>query len=257
MTTLLKLKGVTLPGSGYPNVNDFVVPAFPNSGGLVGMYTFGSQLGMSLTNHVNSSLPLIPHGTVQTSVDGAVVSRPNYLDTQLPNTDSYSVISLCLPILATNFAGGQIILGNYKSGDANQGESIGMSGKNGAGVPAVGSFVTDGANDIVQRYMDLPAGMVTTRHAGIGARISADGKAKMFVLDNGVLTAGAETAAQARISHSARSMLIGGGYNTGGTNWTGQLTIKLLAVWNVALTDQQMYDNMAYLATIYPELMAA
>lgn len=253
MTTLLKMKGVTLPGAGYPNINDFVAPVFPYAAGLVGLYTFGSQLDMSLVNHVNGALPPIPYGALSTGVDGVVVSRTSYLDTQLPQDAEYTVIALCLPILATSYLDGQLLFNNYKSGDAKQGESVALSGNAATSVPSFGAFLNAPDNAVIPKFMALPAGMSTSRHAGFGVRVSLDGSTKCFVRDKGVVSVSA-SAVQGRMSLSNRTMLIGAGY-TGTRNWNGNLTVKLLAVWSTPLTDQQITENLSYLESIYPDLM--
>jgi len=253
MTTLLKLKGVTLPGTGYPNVNDFLVPDFPNAAGLVGLYTFGTQLGMSLANHANNSLPLIPYGALATGVDGVVVSKGNYLDTQLPQDVDFTVIALCLPLLATSYLDGQLLFSNYKNPDANQGESVVFSGN--ASVPSFGSFMNASNNVPTPKVMALPSGMSATRHAGFGVRVSSDGSTKAFVRDQGLVATGASQPI-ARMTPATRSMLIGPGPVVT-NNWNASLTVKLLAVWSTALTDQQITENLSYLTALYPDLVQA
>ena len=254
MTTLLKLKGVTLPGTGYPNVNDFLVPDFPHDTGLVGLYTFGSQIGMSMVNHANAALPPIPYGTISAGVDGVVVSKAGYIDTQLAQDDEYTVIALCLPILASSYVDGQLLFNNFKNGDAILGESVVLCGHKTTGLPSFGTFLNTNPAT-TDKLMPLPAGMSTSRHAGFGVRVNLDGSTKCFVRDQGVVSTG-KSDALARQALSTRSMLIGPGY-ANSSSWNGNLTVKLLAVWSTPLTDQQITENLSYLAALYPGLVQA
>ncbi|WP_109512772.1 hypothetical protein [Pseudomonas ovata] len=257
MTTVLKLSGVTLPGSAYPKLRDFVAPAFPDAAGLVGLYTFGSRSEMNLVNHANPSLPLVAHGTLPTSDDGVVVSKLGYFDTRLAQDDEYTVIALCLPLLAASYNDGQLLYNNYMNGAAVQGESIALFGNVGTSVPSFGTFLNATGNTLVPKPMALPSGMSASRHAEFAVRVNQDGSTKVFVQDQGVLTTGVSTA-QARLAASAagRTMLIGPGYLSA-SSWAGNLTVKLLAVWSGPLTDQQIQDNINYLSGVYSDLIAA
>ncbi|WP_152035087.1 hypothetical protein [Pseudomonas ovata] len=256
MTTALKLTDVILPGSGYPNIRDFVAPVFPHASGLVGLYTFGPRPELSLVNHANDGLPLIVHGTPASNSDGVTVSKLGYLDTQLPQTSEFTVISLCLPLLAASYLDGQLLFSNYKPGDATQGESVAFFGTaSNPSIASVGSFLNITGNAVAAKPLAMPASISTTRHAAFAARVSLDGSTKVFVLDNGVLSAGASTAV-ARLPPVSRSMLIGPGY-VSTSSWAGALTVKVLAVWHGALNDQQITDNLNYLATLYEDLVEA
>lgn len=161
-----------------------------------------------------------------------------------------------MPILAPSYVEGQLLFNNFKSGDANSGESVVLGGIKPDSVPGFGTFVNSAANVPTAKLMALPAGMSTSRHAGFAVRVNLDGSTKCFVRDQGVVSTGI-SAAFARMPTSTRSMLIGPGYSLGSSSWNGNLTVKLLAVWSTPLTDQQITENLSYLAALYSRLMQA
>ena len=65
MSNVLRLTGVTLPGTGYPTLKSFldVTPRLPVTAGLLGLYYLRDSGGREIQNYVFGGAPLIKVGS--------------------------------------------------------------------------------------------------------------------------------------------------------------------------------------------------
>lgn len=113
--------GVTLPGTGYKNISDFVVTNIfanlPYTTGLVGSYFLSSQTLSPLINYANLNLSLSRVGSPTVGTKYATTSPTSYFDTGLPSTSNMTILAISYPI--TGEAAGDVIVSNMFRDSSN------------------------------------------------------------------------------------------------------------------------------------------
>ncbi|MCC2673283.1 MAG: hypothetical protein K0R58_230 [Ramlibacter sp.] len=246
MTNALRLDGVTLPGTGYPKKKNFVVPNFPVTSGLLGLFVIGGNQSLSLINHADSDAPALVVGSPTFNELGATLSQVNCLDTQLPSTSAMTIISVAkviLPAGASPFADSAMICSNFLGGGSNTGDSLSLRNATGAKVSAL--VQTSGG--INASNQDISTGTAGQWNAFVG-RYKSTGEAKAWWSHSGTVVSAAESAAATRVAISS-ALRIGGHYQP--AQYTGPIEVQMVAIFNQALADADVASNLAYLTATY------
>lgn len=241
--TALRLSGVTLPARAYPKKKNFVVPAFPVTRGLVGLYVFGANEAFSLMNHANSNLPLLKVGSPVINDLGATLSQGSCFDTQIAGSalGSQTILTVAKPVLATSSPTGALMVSNYMAGSPSIGDTLGFIATNSAtALTGIATGTTTSAQTI--------AAFNPANWNSFAARMKSTGAGKVFAQAGGVLSAGAEGATGAR-STQARTMRIGGHYTAG--SFSANVNMQVVAIFADEHTDAEIAQNLAYLYSTY------
>lgn len=236
----LKVGAVTpAAGTNAPYLADFVKPDIINQANLIGLYVFSGSETRSLINHVNAALPLLPTGVPLYEPDGVVVSRGNFLDTQLIPTAEMTVVVLFEDAGNLFLNGGSLVSSLTLAATAgtafNRGDDISISSSN----DGVVRFFCDrgGAINIlgISTAMTMPN---DGSHACAVLTINADNLADGVIGKLGVnqfIPQRAGTGAGSRTIY-ARTLRIGSVYDTStvAPQGSGKMRIKAVAIYNNA-----------------------
>lgn len=236
----LKVGAVTpAAGTNAPYLSDFVKPDIINQANLIGLYVFSGSRTRSLINHVNPALPLLPTGVPLYEPDGVVLSRGNFLDTQLIPTSAMTVVVLFEDAGNLFVNGGSLVSSLHTAALAgtafSRGEDISISSNN----DGVVRFFCDrgGAINIlgVSTAMTMPN---DGSHACVAVTINADNLADGVIGKAGVnqfIPQRADTGTGSRTIYN-RTLRIGSVYDTAATapQGSGKMRIKAVAIYNNA-----------------------
>lgn len=243
MTTALRLSGVTLPGSGYPKLVNFLTPQFPVDTDLVGLYVLGGNESQSLVNRADAELPLIKVGSPVINSLGAETNWNNCFDTQLMGGTAVTMIAIARLIKPASNDGRYLMISNYNSSPSD-GDSLAFDYNS---APVLTAYAERPDGDIDSVSIGTSSG--TAGNWNIFAmRIKSTGEVKPWWSRNGTLSSATELAAETR-GTGALPFRIGGHHNIGSFQATGE--IQLAAIFDGALSDAEIESNIAYLRTIY------
>lgn len=106
--------GVKLPGSGYPNITEFIVEnifaGLPYKTGLVGAYFLSSKGISPLVNYADLNKPLLRVGNPTVGEKYTIIDQQNYYDTGLSSTPNMTIIGVSFPI--TGQSNGDVVASN-------------------------------------------------------------------------------------------------------------------------------------------------
>ncbi|EIV2912406.1 hypothetical protein QZQ06_10420 [Serratia marcescens] len=125
MSTVIRLNGVTLPGTGYLHISQFLEIFVSVTDGLKGMYSFTESEEKSLINYAGGQ-NLIKYGNPVFTPDGIKVSRQNYFDTGImPSGNGFTHVIVAIPKKDIPVGEGVFIISNYfkPGGTGNGGEN--------------------------------------------------------------------------------------------------------------------------------------
>ena len=241
MSAVLKLNGITLPGSGYPKLQRFTGPQMPITAGLVGLYVLENNAEDSLYNYADVDEPLTVVGSPVVSSLGAVVSITNCFDTGILSASDMTVLSVARTKKAASSATGAMMVSNYGSSNPI-GDSLCFAG---GSTMAVYGGLTSATS---QSSLSLSAETENDWGFFAGA-YKANGEVIAYRGANGTFTAGSPVDSGTR-SITTRTLRIGGHYNTGGS-FASTATVGLVAIYHSLLTQSQIEDAYEYLRDVW------
>lgn len=177
--TTLKLN-VTLPGGGYPNISEFIIPVVDNifsdlpvTEQLIGAYFLSTQNISPLTNFADYSQSLKVTGSPVLGSRYATLNRANHYDTGLILDADSSIVTVSL--MADTTAGGMVAANFYTNpaDSLNYGSSVQVansvftareSGGSGSSIPVTYNF----ASDVPAGSMAIGTMNVTNSNVAIG-----------------------------------------------------------------------------------------
>lgn len=248
MTNALRLAGVTLPGTGYPTIANFITPDLPVKTGLVGLYVFGGDLTMSLINRANPDLPALAVGDPTIESVGAVLNGGNCIDTQLfSSAAGQTVIVIAKPIKPVSPATSAMLVSNYLQGTPSNGDFLAFGDASGA--PQLKTFVATATGAFTGPAIAIPSDVDTEAWNLFAQRISSAGRTKGFWGKNGATLQSAEGVLQTR-AILGRSLRIGGHYSFG-TTYQANVHMEMAIIFQGEPSDADILTNMAYLRDVY------
>ena len=99
MSNVLRLNGVTLPGTGYPTLKSFldVTPYLPVTAGLLGLYYLRDAGGREVHNYVAGGVPLTKIGNPTLLENSAQCDGSNYYDTGIQAQPKGTMLAIARP----------------------------------------------------------------------------------------------------------------------------------------------------------------
>lgn len=246
MTNLIKLTGVTLPGTGYPSLLNFAYPTFPaGSANLVGLYTLGGLESIALRNAVTGVTDLSKIGSPTLAAAGATVNYLNdYASLTLSGTTEVTVIAIAKPFAANpaNAAASWFLASQYHSTPTPAGGD-GLSFY----VGGISMWASTSTGSVQSPSLSM-AGSVPANWNSFAGRVKSTGANQVWWGHEGVTAAGTEGSTNTRSVQTSRKWLLGGQY---AANFLASGNLLMVAIFNSALTDQNILDNLAYLRASY------
>lgn len=98
MSNVIRLTGVTLPGTGYPSLKSFldVTPLLPVTAGLIGLYYLRDSGGREVQNYAGGA-PLIKVGNPTLLAHGALCDVSNYYDMGIKAQPKATMLAIAMP----------------------------------------------------------------------------------------------------------------------------------------------------------------
>ena len=252
MSNVLRLTGVTLPGTGYPTLKSFLDPKpyLPVTTGLLGLYYLRDSLGGEVKNFAGGA-NLVKVGAPQLLENGAVCGPTNYYDTGIQAQPLGTMLAIAIPTDApTSLVNSSPVMSNYLPGVYGNGDLL-YFGTNfnqsgdvlGAGFSSTarGADPTPGTTPV---YVDATA-PGTAPWPIFGTFVGnghAVGRLKAGALEKGVRSGADFTRPVAPFGPTLR---IGAAQSTGG--FQGESKVILVAYFNRILTDSEILQNLTYL----------
>lgn len=245
MTAVIKLNGITLPGTGYPKLSSFENISLSITAGLLGLYSFENTLTDSLRNYANADLPMTLVGTPTFNAGGVVCSIDNCFDTHIAQQTAFTFVAVAKPIKpSTNDVGAFLVSDFYSPTTGYGGDGIGFrAGSIITGVPVLATFGQNSATNYAASEVSVSTLDVNNAAFFVGKGSVATGLIS-GIGSNGTLTMGANTALSAR-GTTGGTLLIGGHRRQTGTLFKGSTgPIYASAIYNRVLTSDEI--NMVY-----------
>jgi len=235
MTNVIKLRDITLPGSGYPKLINFLDVNLPVTAGLSGLYVFGGDEAKSLRNHANPALPLVKVGSPVINTVGATTSRFNCFGTGISGTAGVTFFAIAkLKLFATPSAG-HLMISNF--GNPVDGDTLGLQSNS---LTVYGEGPDGTVNGV---SVSLTSGVVDS-WAIFAGRVKATGEEQSWWVNQaGAIVAATESGPSPRGS-STSTFRIGGHYGTG---FSGVNDMALASIFSAALSDEDVAANLQYL----------
>lgn len=248
MTAVLKLSGVTLPGTGYPNIVSFLSAApsidLPVKTGLVGLYILAGNEADSIYNHANSEIPLIKVGLPTINLFGASVSRDNCFNSQLVPTANMTFMAIAKPLKVAANADAALLISNFTTAGPS-GDSLGFRGATPSQSGVYGGLTPSGVS---QSFNDISTANTANWNFFAGT-IDANGAAKPFWGRDGSLVVGSPVDSGDRGVVTSRTLRIGGHYEP--TLFGGTASLAMAAIFQAKLSDADIQANYAYLRDVW------
>lgn len=255
MSNVLRLTGVTLPGTGYPTLKSFLDPKpyLPVTTGLLGLYYLRESPGGEMTNFAGGP-KLTKVGAPQLLQNGAVCSPFNYYDTGIQAQPLGTILAIAVPTTEpTSLISSAPVMTNYTPGDYGTGDILYFgttyqeTGKN-----LVAAFSnTDGGNSpspgspaTTPVYLPMvdPGSEPWAIFGTFVGNGHAAGRLKAGVLEKAVRNSAAYTRPSAPFGPTLRI-----GASPSNRAFQGSSTIILTAYFNRILTDAEILKNLNYL----------
>lgn len=235
MTTVLRLRNVTLPGGGYPAlVSFFPFATLPAASNMLGAYTFSST-ATALVNLANPQLPLSAVGNpTLTDSAGAALTFTSFFDTHITPTTEMTLLTLARPqiVPGASSAPAGLFISNF---DGSGGDSIGAWSQSRFGV-----FGGSTAGFAIQA-INISAANQSEFNLFAGTFSGAGGVTPYWARGGEVLTA-PQVVAGARLT-AARSLRIGSHYAPGA--FQGPSNIRAAIIYSRALTPAEIATSYA------------
>jgi len=233
----MRLRGITLPGTGYPKLSDFSAPVMklPYAGNLIGAYFVGNGAGNRLANYANSSKPLTEIGTPYARTNFSRCDKNNCYDTGIIPTDKMTIFVVAR---ANQTELSSLAVSNYNSVD---GDGIDISIQRLSAYGRVGTS----SGQIIQ-------GAVNANISALGGRNFISGLASWGGV--GISVAAYNNPATDLIQASSvyptryiaqRSLLIGGNYSP--ASLTGEVDVSCVLIYNENVSPANQRFILAYL----------
>ncbi|HBR6858853.1 hypothetical protein [Klebsiella aerogenes] len=239
MTTVTKLTGVVLPGTGYPNINSFKEIYVSVTSGLLGLYSFRNSLDFSRKNYAENGVDLTIIGAPTLVDGGAVCNYENCFDTGISAQDSFTYIALSKPTLATSAEQYCMLISNYfqPTPTTNAGDSIGFAWNGSA--PRFRCYAQNSPSSVVQADAGV-AGFSESEVALFAGMASLTDGNRLAFAHAGTLSIGNPTAMSARSTSGAGTILIGGHRAGSGAYPAFGKGIYAAAIYNSAVTNEEL-----------------
>lgn len=244
----LKLN-VTLPGSGYPNISEFIVETpdnifadLPVTEKLIGAYFLSSQNSSPLTNFADNTQNLAAVGSPVLGSQYATLNRANHYDTGLvPGVES-SIVTVSL--MADAVTGGMVVANFYtdQSDSLNYGSSVQVANnvftarESGGSGPSISAAYNFGS--------DVPAGSMAIGTMNVTNNAVAVG----FFKPTDETLAISSTVIPTR-RKSDRSLLIGATYSD--TVFLGDSHPSIVLIYNQSLKSADILLISKYLKNVF------
>lgn len=257
MSTVLRLTGVTLPGTGYPTLKSFldVTPYLPVTSGLLGLYYLRDAGGRELHNYAGGT-SLIKVGNPKLLENGAVCDANNYYDMGIQAQPKGTILAIAMPDSApSNLVTSIPVVSGYNAPASGSGNgdvlwvgtnysSIGQMV--GAGSSTPGDGVTPQSSPAAYHAVSLPA---TSPLALFGTFTGAPERHSVGILPSagaGLLKQSYAAAAQ---TFSRPAAAFGPPLRIGASSYgfTGASTVIMVAYFNRVLSDVELQKNLNYL----------
>lgn len=249
MTTVTKLTGITLPGTGYPDINSFKEIYMSVTSGLIGLYSIRDTLAFSLNNYATGGSPMTVVGAPTMSGDGAVCNYANCFDTGIATQTAYSFLALAKPTLSTDATQNCMIVSSYfqPSAGQNAGDSIGFAA-NGTTNPRFRNYSQNSTSSVI--FAD--AGVTGFSESSVaffaGVTSLTDGVRLAFG-HGGSLSIGTPTTLSARNITGAGTILVGGHRGPSTFFPAFGKGIYAVAIYNRAITNAEITQGYADLSS--------
>lgn len=255
MSNVLRLNGVTLPGTGYPTLKSFLDPKpyLPVTTGLLGLYYLRESPGGETTNFAGGP-KLTKVGAPQLLENGAVCSPGNYYDTGIQAHPLGTILAIAVPTSEpTSLLTSAPVMTNYTPGAYGNGDILYFGTKyDQAGHVLSAAFSntdggtspTPGSPNTTPVYLDA-TDPGTEPWAVFGTFIGnghAVGRLKAGALDKVVRNSVPYTRPAAPFGPTLRI-----GASPSGAGFQGQSKVILAAYFNRILTDAEILKNLNYL----------
>lgn len=262
MSNVLRLTGVTLPGTGYPTLKSFldVTPRLPVTAGLLGLYYLRDSGGRDTENYVAGGSPLVKVGSPTLLENGAICDPANYYSMGIVAQPAGTILAIAKPATApTTFATSIPVVSGYNA-PAN--------GSGNGDVLWCGTNFS-GAGQVVGAAASTPGDGVTPQSSPAAYQsVALPPEAPMAIF--GTFT-GAPSRHQAGLLPSPGAALVKGAYAAGAPTFprpaapfgpplrigaspyafSGQSTVMLVAYFNRVLTDAEILQNLEYLRSVW------
>ncbi len=255
MTNVLRLTGVTLPGTGYPKLKSFLdpTPHLPVTSGLLGLYYLHDSVSSELVNFAGGP-NLTKVGSPQLLENGAMCDHANCYDTNIQAQPLGTVLAIAVPTDApTTLIDSASVLSSYTPGAYGNGDMLYFGKRfDGTGNALTAAFSSS------DRGGTPPSGTPTTTPvyfdalspgvepwAVFGTFIGnghAVGRLKDGALAKVVRNSTAYTRPSAPFGPTLRI-----GASPSGAAFNGPSTVILVAYFNHVLTDAEILQNLNYL----------
>lgn len=252
MSNVLRLAGITLPGTGYPTLKSFLDPKpyLPVTAGLLGLYYLRDSLGGEVKNFAGGQ-DLIKVGAPQLLENGAVCSPANYYDTGIQAHPLGTMLAIAIPTDApTTLQNSSPVMSNYLPGAYGNGDLLYFGTKfdqtgdvlaSAFSSTARGPDPTPGTTPV---YLDATAPgtapwPIFGTFVGTGHAV---GRLKAGALEKNVRNSTDFTRPAAPFGPTLR---IGAAQSAGG--FQGASKVIVAAYFNRVLTDTEILQNLTYL----------
>ncbi|WP_337045547.1 hypothetical protein [Serratia bockelmannii] len=240
MSTVIRLNGVTLPGTGYLHISQFLEIFVSVTDGLKGMYSFSSDENKSLINYAGGQ-NLVKHGNIIFTENGVKLSKDNYFDTGImPSAAGFTHIAVAIPKKPSVIDNGCFLVSNYFK-----------PGGTGTGGQATG-YVLAAANDPrFRNYVQVNANGWVYGNMGIG--FLSDSTPAVW---GGVASMGSGSAGGTKVVYGYNNNLaIGNGGNVSAISIAGQGT-KLIGGHRGPSTEFNDETNYVQAVLIYDRALS-
>lgn len=246
MSTLIRLSGVTLPGTDYPKLLDFIPLALPVAAGLVGLYRFGSSIEESRRNFANPGEPLTVVGSPVIKPIGALLDNANCFNTSLKSTAAITILSVAKMMHVTSsIAGAALVTSQAQDGATVRGDDLYI---NGTTVPERRVSLSVGHETGSASVHCNVTGTIAGEWNFFAGRVNEAAEAQTGHARAGLpMTWSAQTDVGVRQVSATRNLRIGGAYFL----HSGATEHALVAIFDRALTTSEVEQNLSYLRSIW------
>ena len=258
MSNVLRLTGVTLPGTGYPTLKSFldVTPRLPVTAGLLGLYYLRDAGGREIQNYVSGGAPLIKVGSPTLLENGAVCDPNNYYSMNMQARPQGTFLAIARPksapaSLVTSIP---VVSGYNAPANGSGNGDVLWCGTNYSGVGQVigaaascpGDGVTPQSSPAAYLAVSLPP---TSPMAIFGTFTGVPDRHTVGLLPSpgAALLKGAYASGAPTFSRPATAF--GPPLRIGASpyGFTGQSTVMLVAYFNRVLSEAEIQLNLEYL----------
>lgn len=258
MSNVLRLTGVTLPGTGYPTLKSFldVTPRLPVTAGLLGLYYLRDSGGREIQNYISGGAPLIKVGSPALLENGAVCDPSNYYSMNMQARPQGTILAIAKPENApANFGASIPVVSGYNAPASGSGNGdvlwcgTNFSGAGqvvGAAASCPGDGVTPQGSPAAYLNVSLPP---AAPMAIFGTFTGAPDRHMVGMLPNPGGALLKQAYASGAPTFSRPPAAFGPPLRIGASpySFTGQSTVMLVAYFNRVLTEAEIQQNLEYL----------